>query len=79
MSCPFRGFQRLFLCTLKYLKLCYECIPDEVHTTDVLLDLEKRRKRGTRLEDVLRKRREKSEREKLLKDLWKHPYHARVV
>ena len=65
--------------TFKYLKLCYECIPDEVHTTDVLLDLEKRRKRGTRLEDVLRKRREKSEREKLLKDLWKHPYHARVV
>ncbi|KAL9975634.1 hypothetical protein ACROYT_G012817 [Oculina patagonica] len=64
--------------TFKYLKLCYECIPDEVHTTDVLLDAGKRRKRGTRLEDVLRKRREKS-REKLLNDLWKHPYHAKVV
>lgn len=65
--------------TFKYLKLCYECIPDEVHTTDVLLDMGKRRKRGTRIEDILRKRREKVEREKLLNDLWKHPYHARVV
>jgi len=64
--------------TFKYLKLCYECIPDEVHATDVLLDMGKRRKRGTRLEDILRKRREKS-RDKLLNDLWKHPYHGNVV
>ena len=64
--------------TFKYLKLCYECIPDEVHATDVLLDQGKRRKRGTRLEDLLRRRREKSK-QKLLNELWEHPFHATVA
>ena len=64
--------------TFKYLKLCYECIPDEVHATDVLLDQGKRRKRGARLRDVLRKRREKSK-VKLMDELWEHPYRGRVI
>lgn len=64
--------------TFKYLKLCYECIPDEVHATDVLLDQGKRRKRGARLRDVLRKRREKTK-VKLMDELWEHPYRGRVI
>ncbi|XP_029204267.2 LOW QUALITY PROTEIN: dentin sialophosphoprotein-like [Acropora millepora] len=64
--------------TFKYLKLCYECIPDEVHATDVLLDQGKRRKRGARLEDLLRKRREKA-RETVMDELWEHPFRGRVV
>lgn len=63
----------------KYLKFCYECILDEVYIIDVLFDLEKRWKRGICFEDVLRKWREKFEREKLLKDFWKYLYYVRVV
>lgn len=29
----------------KYLKVCYECMPDEANAVDVLLDKRKRRKR----------------------------------
>ena len=31
--------------TYKYLKVCYECMPDEVNAVDVLLEKKKRKKR----------------------------------
>lgn len=62
--------------TYKYLKLCYECMPDTVNAVDVLLEVGKRRRRGTSLKDILsRKRKEHQVDEKILADLWAHPTH----
>lgn len=58
----------------KYLKICYECIPDKVNSVDPLLE-GKRKKRGTKLEDILRKKRE----EKLMDEIWNKPYHSQLL
>ena len=62
--------------TFKYLKICYECVPDEVNAVDVLLEPGKRRKRGTRLEDILKKKRAHAE-AKMIAELWAKPYHGK--
>lgn len=58
----------------KYLKICYECIPDSVNAVDSLLE-GKRKKRGAKLESILRRKRE----EKVMDELWDKPYHAQLL
>ena len=61
----------------KYLKICHECVPDQANAVDVLLE-GKRKKRGTKLEDILRKRREEQE-NKIMDKLWDKPYHGKTL
>ena len=61
----------------KYLKICYECVPDQANAVDVLLQNGKRRKRGALLEDILKKR--ALEEGKTISRLWQKPYHGKVV
>eukprot|EP00794_Sanderia_malayensis_P018812 gene18812-20708_t len=63
----------------KYLKICYECIPDEANAVDVLL--EKRRKRKRRQGEKLRrsgerKRRALIEEVPISDEMWQHPIHG---
>ncbi|XP_047127570.1 probable serine/threonine-protein kinase DDB_G0282963 [Hydra vulgaris] len=69
--------------TYKYLKICYECIPDESNAVDVLLEKRKRRKRkvkrggGDYLIDERRKRSlwDEDDIPSVPKAIWKHPSH----
>ncbi len=60
----------------KYLKICYECVPDEANAVDVLLEKKKKRKRrqGEKLRrNGERKKRSVIEEMPITKEMWQHP------
>lgn len=66
----------------KYLKICYECMPDEANAVDVLLDKrkkkkkkKKRKKRGGK-DDFKRRKRSLWEEMPIPNSVWQHPVHA---
>lgn len=63
--------------TYKYLKLCYECVPDSANAVDVLTEAGKRKKRGTKLESLISKMRAKEEK-RIMDELWRHPFRGKT-
>lgn len=61
----------------KYLKICHECVPDQANAVDVLLE-GKRKKRGTTLDEILRKKREERE-NRIMDKLWDKAYHGTTL
>ena len=64
----------------KYLKICYECVPDEANAVDVLLEKKKRRRRrqgekSRRGTD--RKKRALIEEIPISDIMWEHPVHGK--
>lgn len=63
--------------TYKYLKLCYECVPDQVNAVDPMLQYGKRKKRGTKLENIISKIRAK-EVKRYQDELWRRPFKGLI-
>ena len=62
----------------KYLKICYECVPDESNAVDVLL--EKKRKRKRRQGEKWRRSGDRKKRElvdEVAEAMWQHPVHGK--
>lgn len=62
----------------KYLKICYECVPDEANAVDVLL--EKKRKRKRRHGEKWRRSGDRKKRalsDELTDMMWEHPVHGK--
>ena len=63
----------------KYLKICYECTPDEANAVDVLLEKKRKRRRkryGEKFKETNRKKRSISDDVHISDKLWKHPVHS---
>ena len=39
--------------TYKYLKVCYECMPDEVNAVDVLLEKKKKKRKKRKIRKLI--------------------------
>lgn len=62
--------------TYKYLKVCYECMPDEVNAVDVLLEKKKKRKKRKTIGEKDKKKRSIWDEDVRIPDvMWKHPAH----